>query len=236
MINRVADVSLRQAAIVAGSALLIMVIAAGFAVGFVLESLTVSGDAAATANNIKASEMLFRTGIFSFLIILICDVLATWGFYVFLKPANESLSLLTAWLRLIYTAILGTALLNLVIVLLLLSKADYLAVFETDQVNALVLLFLNAFNSIWSIGLVIFGCHLLLLGYLVFKSGYIPKILGILLVLAALGYLITDLGNLLLPNHENYIATIEQVFIAPMIVGELGFGLWLLIKGGKPPK
>lgn len=98
MTNRNADTSLRQAAIVAGGAIIIMALAAGFAVSFVFESVIVPGDATATANNIKASEMLFRIGIFSWLIIFICDVLAAWGLYVFLKPVNKSLSLLTAWL------------------------------------------------------------------------------------------------------------------------------------------
>lgn len=231
MTNHVTDISLRKAAIAAGLAILVMAIAAGFAIGFVLESLIVPGDAAATANAIKSSEMLFRTGVFSFLIILICDVVAAWALYVFLKPVNKSLSLLTAWLRLVYAAILGTALLNFVMVLLLLSGADYLAALGTDPLHAQVLLFLNAFNGIWAVGLVVFGLHLFVLGYLVFKSGYIPKILGVLLVIAALGYLIINLANLLLLQHEDFKAIIELVLTVPMIIGELLLALWLLFKG-----
>ena len=227
------DTSMRNAAIVAGSSLLIMAIVAGFAVGFVFDSLIVPGDAAATANNVQASESLFRAGIFSWLVILILDVLVAWGLYVFLRPVNKHLSLLSGWLRLAYTAVLGVALLNLVFVLLLSSGADYLKAFESAQLQALVLLFLNAFDGIWSIGLVIFGLHLLVLGYLVLKSGYIPKILGILLVIAAFGYLITDGANLLLPNNEAFISTLEMIFMLPMIVGEVGLALWLLFKGQK---
>ena len=230
--NPIADISLRKAAIVAGVAIIIMALVAGFAYGFVLDTLIVQGDATTTANNIKASEVLFRIGIFSWLAILILDVLVAWALYVFLKRVNNSLSLLAAWLRLMYTAILGTALLNFVIVLLLLSGADYLSVFETDQLHAQVLLFLNAFHDIWSIGLVVFGLHLLALGYLVLKSVYIPKLLGVLLLIASLGYLITNLANLLLPNYEDYKAITELIFIVPMIIGELGLGLWLLIRGG----
>lgn len=88
MINRVAYISLRKAAIVTGVAILIMAIAAVFATDFVLGSLIVPGDAAATTNNIKASEMLFRTGIFSWLIILICDVLAAWGALYFSQTSK----------------------------------------------------------------------------------------------------------------------------------------------------
>ena len=230
MTNRIADISLRQAALVAGGALLIMAITAGFTVGYVFESLIVSEDAAATANNIRASEMLFRTGILGWLIILILDVFVAWALYVLLKPVHKSLSLLTAWLRLVYAAILGTALLNLVLVLLLLSDADYLTVFETNQLHALVSLSLNAFSDIWSIGLVVFGLHLSVLGYLVFKSRYIPTIWGVLLMIAALGYLITNVASLLLPHYEDYKATFEMVFIVPMIIGEVGLAFWLLIK------
>ena len=121
MTNRNTDLSQRKAAIVAGGSILIVAIVAGFATFFVLDTLFVPGDAAATTNNIKASEMLFRTGLLGWLIILICDVLAAWGLYVFFKQVNKSVSLLTAWLRLVYTAILGVALLNFVIVLLLIK-------------------------------------------------------------------------------------------------------------------
>jgi len=230
MTNRIVDVSMRKAAIIAGVAILIMAMAAVFATDFVHERLIVPEDAAATTNNIKGSEMLFRAGVLSWLIILICDVLAAWGLYVFLKPVNKSLSLLMAWFRLVYVAILGAALLNLVIVLLLV-RGDYLAALGIDQLQAQVMLFLNAFNNIWSIGLVVFGFHILVLGYLVFKSGYIPKYLGVLLIIAFFGYLITNIANLLLPDYENYRAIIEWIFLVPMVVGELGLALWLLIKG-----
>ena len=94
--------------------------------------------------------------------------------------------MLTAWFQLVYAAILATALLNFVFVVLLLNGANYLSIFEITQLNAFVTLFLNAFNNIWSIRLVIFGCHLYVLGYLALKSGYIPKIFGVLLITASL--------------------------------------------------
>lgn len=235
MINQMKDLSQRKAAVVAGGALLLMAIAAMFAYGFLLGNLIVPEDASATANKIIASVMLFRIGICSFLVVLVCDVVVAWALYVFLKQVNKSLSLLTAWLRLVYATILGIALLNLVIVLLLLSGADYLTVFITDQLHAQVLLFLKAFNIEWAIGLVVFGFHLFLLGCLVFKSGYIPRILGVLLIIASLCYLITNFANLLLPSYENYKATIEPVLSVPMAIGELSLAFWLLFKGGKRP-
>ena len=236
MTVRFTDISLRQAARIAGFGLLIMFIPAMFAYGFVIGSLVVPGDAAATAENIMASEMLFRTGIFSFLIVIILDVLVAWALYVFLKPVNKSLSLLAAWFRLLYTAVFGFALLNLVTVLRLLSDADYLTVFGTDQLHAQVMLSLNAFSDGWAIGYVcFFSLHLFVLGYLVYKSGYIPRILGVLLIIGGFGYLIDTFALLLLPNYEAYEA-IFSLLIIPTALGEVLLALWLLIKGVKIPE
>ena len=143
------------------------------------------------------------------------------------KPADQTVVLMVS------VAVLGVALLNLVFVLLLSSGADYLKAFESAQLQALVLLFLNAFDGIWSIGLVVFGLHLFLLGYLVYRSGYVPNILGFLLIIASFGYLLTDGANLLLPNNEALISTLEMIFMLPMIIGEVGLALWLLLKGQK---
>jgi hypothetical protein len=229
MTNRIADISLRQAAIVAGVGLLIMTILAPFAEFFVRQSLIVPGDAATTANNIMANELLFRIAICSYLIVAILDVVVAWALYVLLKPVNKSLSLLAAWFRLVYAAILGIALHNLFSVLLLLSGADYLTVFATDQLHTQVMLFLNAFSYGWDIGIVFFGLHLFVLGYLVFKSGYIPRILGVLLIVAPLGYLIDSFGKFLLPNYDATIAMVT-------FIGELLFMFWLLFKGAKIPE
>jgi hypothetical protein len=229
MTNRNADISLRKAAIVAGFGLLIMSILAAFANFYVLPSLIVPGDAATTANNIMANELLFRIGICSFTIVIVLDVVVAWALYVLLKPVNKSLSLLAAWFRLVYATIFGIALANLFSVLRLLSDADYLTVFEIDQLYAQVMLSLNAFSDGWQIGYVFFGLHLFVLGYLVFKSGYIPKILGVLLIIAGLGYLIDSYAIFLLPNYE---ATIGYV----TFIGEVLFMLWLLFKGAKIPE
>jgi hypothetical protein len=226
MTNSTADISLRKAAIVAGLGLLIMTIFYVYADFFVFQNLIVPGDASATANNIMANGMQFRIGVSFILIVLICDVIVAWALYIFLKQVNKGLSLLTAWLRLVYAAMLGIALLNFVIVLILLSGINYLAVFETDQLHAQVLIFINAFYDVWALGLIVFGFHLIILGYLVFKSDYIPRILGVLLMAAGLGYLVDYFGKLLLPNTNLAIS---------MVVGwgELIFMFWLLLKGGK---
>jgi hypothetical protein len=114
------------------------------------------------------------------------------------------------------------------IVLLLLSGAGYFAAFEPSQLDALVLLFLNAREYGVYIWQSVFVLHLVVLGYLVFKSGYFPRVLGVLLILGALGYLTDSFGNILFPNYEPIFGVVVAV---TSIIGELPFFLWLLIKG-----
>lgn len=226
----------RKCALTAGISLIIMALAALFSYGFVHESLVVQGDAKSTLNNIMSSTMLFKAEIFGWLIILICDIVVAWALYIYLKPIQKSLSLLGAWLRLTYATILGIALLNLIVVLLLSTNADYLSLFTTDQLQAHVMLSLDAFDSIWSIGLIIFGGHLLIVGYLAFRSGSIPTVISILLLVASIGYIVIHLCNTFFSPYDRLITILEYVFTVPMIVGELGFGIWLLFKGGKAPR
>ena len=216
--------SLAAAALIAGIGLLIMVIAAPFAELYVYPKLIVSGNATATAQNIIANKTLFTAAIFGYLITFVCDLIVAWALYVLLKPVNENLSLLTAWFRLVYTVIALVALLNLVTVLRLLNSSNTLTLFSPDQFAAQVILALNAFRSNWYFGLLFFGIHLGLLGYLVFRSNYIPKILGVLLVVAGLGYLLTNLKPFLFPD-------INLDFAEYTFYGELIFMLWLLVKG-----
>ncbi len=184
------------------------------------------GDLVKTANNIIASEGLFRIGICCFLITAILDVIVAWALYVFLKPVNKSLSMLTAWFRIVYATMLGIVLIHLISALQLLSNVAYLSVFETKQLHAQMMLSLNTFSFGWEFALIIFGFHLLLLGYLVFKSGYMPKFLGILLIIASLGYLIDGFGKILLSHYNVSIAAFT-------FIGEVVLIFWLLIKGRK---
>ena len=185
MTNRTADISLRQAARVAGFGYLIVFILAGFANSIAFENLIVPGDAATTANNIIANESLFRFGIAGWVIVLAFDAVVAWALYVLLKPVSRSLSLLAAWFRLVFVAIFASALVNLSSVLQLFSGADYLTVFEPSQLHAQAMLFLNTYEYGVTISFVFFGIHIFVLGYLIFKSGYIPKILGVFLIVCS---------------------------------------------------
>ncbi|MFJ6209692.1 DUF4386 domain-containing protein [Lysinibacillus sp. NPDC092081] len=225
----------RKSALIGGTALIIMALAAFFSYGFVHENLVLQGDATATFNNLKSSNTLFKAGIFGWIIILITDIVVTWAFYIFLEPINRSLALLAAWLRLTYTTILGVAILNLVFVLLLSNSTDNFS-FNINQLQAHVMFFLKAFETVWAIDLIIFGGHLMVIGYIAFKSSEIPKVISILLLLAATGYIIINVFISFFSQYDEVISILKFIFNVPMILGELGFGIWLLIKGGKVSK
>lgn len=225
-----------KSALTAGISLIIMALAAFYSYGFIHGSLVVQGDAGATFNNIVSSNNLFKAEIFGWVIILLCDIVVAWAFYIFLKPINQNLSLLGAWLRLSYAALLGIAILCLIFVLVLSKHKNDLSSFHIEQLQALMMLFFAAFESIWSIGLVIFGGHLLIVGYLAFKSDSIPKVISILLLLASIGYMSIHLSKTFLSQYDTVISTLNLLFSVPMIAGELGFGIWLLFRGGKLPR
>jgi hypothetical protein len=146
--------------------------------------------------------------------------------YVLIKPVSKTLALVVAFSRLAMTVIQGINLLNSFFALLLISGAGYLTVFEPGQLHALGMLFLNAHQSVVLIWGLAFALHLLVLGYLVYKSGYIPRFVGVLLVIASLCYLIQSFGNILLPNSEGKFALVGFLSIV-----EIALPLWLLIKG-----
>jgi hypothetical protein len=143
--------------------------------------------------------------------------------------------MLAATFRLTQASILGVNLLNLFLALPLLSGAVYLSSLGTDQLQALGLFFLEAHAVGYSLGLVFFAMNCLFLGYLIFKSGYLPKVLGLLLFLAAAGYLVDGFGKVLLPTYDLYAEIFAQIVLIPAFVGELAVCLWLLIKGVKVP-
>jgi hypothetical protein len=222
------NASRRKAALVAGTGLLAMTIFAVGAISFVFKKLIVYGDAGATVNNILAGEMQFRIGIACLFIVAVLDVIVAWALYVFLEATSKNLSLLTAWFRLVYAAILGVALFSYTDVLRLLGGANYMKEVEVSQWHAEVMLSLRSFDDGWAIGLMFFGIHLVLLGYLVFKSGYVPRMLGIVLGIAGAAYLTDGFSNFMLPKHTINIAE----FLG---WGELLFMLWLLYTGLKAP-
>ncbi len=219
------ETSLSKAALVAGIGLLIMVIAAPYAEFYAYGGLIVWGDARETAQNITENKARFLSGLFGYLITLICDVFVAWALYILLRPVSRTVSLLTAWFRLVYAVLALAALSNVARALHMLRAPEYLSVFETDQLHAQVMLALRAVGHGWDLGFAFFSIHLGLLGFLVLRSGYIPKILGVLLMINGLGYFIEYvLKPYLFPEAGTG-------FLMATYFGEVVFMLWLLVKG-----
>jgi hypothetical protein len=222
-VNSTSKISLNAFGLIAGLGILLMS-TSPYAEFMVYGKLVDSGNAAITFKNITTHETLFISGILSYLFNFICDIIVAWALYGLLKPVDDSLSLLTAWFQLVYAVISLVATVHLTTVLRLIHPADYLAVFSPEQLHGLVMQSLSAFRDEWSFGFFFFACHLIMLGYLVFRSGYIPWIMGICLIIAGLGYLINTLRPFLYPK-----ANLD--FITITYFGELIFMFWLLIKG-----
>jgi len=224
--------SLTKTARLTGLLYLIIIICGIFSEMYVRANIIVPGDATATADNILASESLFRIGFVSDLIMIICDIAIAVTFYVLLKPVSKKLALIAATFRLIQACVLGVNLLNYITPLILLSGDEYLSVFQGELLNANVMIYLDAFKYGYDIALVFFGVSCLILGYLFIKSAYLPKFLGVLLIFAALSYLIGSTVLFLLPNWTSIISPIYII----AFISELTLCFWLLTKKVSIPK
>ena len=220
--------SIQKTARFAGVLYIIITVAAIIAHQYVPSMLIVPGDAAKTAENIATSETLFRVGgVGSELIIPLSEIILSVVLYVLLKPVNKTLSILAAVSRLAMTTIHGINLINYYFVLLLVTGTGYVTAFGAEQSQALVSLFLDAHHYGFTIGIAFLTIHVFVLGYLILKSGYFPSVLGVLFLLAGVGYLVDSLALLLSTSYDT-----TPIFIAiPIALAEIVFPLWLLIKG-----
>lgn len=215
-------ISHRRVALTAAIGLLLMAVLAPLAHFGVLQNLFVSGDAAATVENIIASGGLFRLAIATLLVVTFLDILVAWALYVLLKPVNETLALLVGWLRLAAPAVFAVALANLLDVAKLLGTAEP-SVLGPDQAGAQVMASIASFGNGWDMSLAIFGLHLVGLGYLLFKSVDFPRFLGVLVVVAGGGYLADTFARILVPDFE-------FTFGVFTFVGEALLIFWLFSK------
>jgi hypothetical protein len=230
MENQFDQLSIRATTRAAGLMYLLIVVCSTFCILYVPSKLFVNGDADATARNIVAFDAIFRLGMLCDIIVFLGEIVLTVLLYKLLKPVSSNLSMIAAIYRLAMTFIMGINLLNYFFVLVFLSGAPYLAVFETDQLNALVMLFVSIHKYGEYIWTIFFALHLMVLGYLVFKSGFFPQFPGVFMMAGSVGHLLESFRNFLLPDNET-ISMITSVFLLFSFVGEISFALWLLIKG-----
>ena len=195
--------------------------------------LIVFGDAATTASNIATHEWQFRIGFVGDLLAGVLFFLAAWALYALLKPVNKNLALLFLLLNLGGVAVRFAIDLNYVAALLLSSGADTLKAFQADQLQALAMAFLYLQKNGYWVSNIFFGAWLFPLGYLVFKSGFLPRILGIVLMVSCITWTTTSLLYLLyVPGYT----AITYISFPLGFIAEFGLTLWLLIKGVKEQK
>jgi Domain of unknown function (DUF4386) len=211
--------SVRTASLTAGAGLLLMAALSVFGNFVAIAGLVTKGDAARTAKDITASESLFRLGILSMLIVVALDVVVACALYRVFSPVSKSGSMLAAALRLAYAGVFMVAIGQLLGVLRLLGNDGYLSVFGSDQLHAEALLGINAFTDLWHASLLLFHLHLhlLVIGYLAYRSNYVPKFLSVLVAIAGLGYATDTVGAVL--SRGTWTGVSSFTFRAPIDPG-----------------
>ena len=212
---------------IGGMAYLFIIIAGAFGQLVIREKMWVSGNPAATAANIAASPLLWRIGITGDLLMHVCDLIVAVVYYKLLRPINKDLALLAILFGMIQTAVLVANKMNLVMPLLL-ENTDTLKAFTTEQLQAWSYLSIRVHNYGFGIGLIFFGFECLIDGYLIIRSGYLPKTLGVMVQIAGLCYLVNSFVMILSPT---LFAKMSMLILLPPFVGELSICLWLIFKG-----
>ncbi len=207
----------------AGGLLLITMVAGFFGELYVPGQIMVSGDAAATARNLAGSNFLFRAGFAVYLVEAVCDVALSLIFYVLLKPVSRDLALLAAFFGLVSTSLFGVAELFYFAASLFIDGS--VKAFSHDQLDAFALLSLKLYDVGGGIFMVFYGIASILRGFLIYRSGYLPRALGVLLALAGMGFVIRNFALVLAP------AWASDLFLAPMSLAVLSMAVWFLAKG-----
>ncbi|MBV8056935.1 MAG: DUF4386 domain-containing protein [Deltaproteobacteria bacterium] len=228
MTERIAEPSPRLKARIAGGLYLINIVAGAFHYGFVRAAMVVPGDAGATAANILKHEMVYRLGFVAAIILLLCNVPLALIFYDLFKVVNRSLSALVVFFTLVATAIETANLLNYFAPLILLDGGRYSSALTAQQLQALAYIALALQAIGFNLAVVFFAFYDLLIGYLIFRSTFVPRTVGVLMAIGGLCYLTNSFANFLAPGFAAYLL---PYILAPSGVAELSFCLWLLVLG-----
>lgn len=218
----------RRAARIAGISYILIYALAIFANFAVVEGLVVADDAAATVANITESIGLFRFGLIAFLVVFLLDVIVSWALHMIFRHVDRDVSLVTAWFRLTYTVFLGAGLVYFFEVVQLLGDSTAVAALSSEQINAQVMVAMKSFEATWLIGLAAFGIHLMLLGRMAQRSGWVPKAMAWLIIAAGAAYVVDTAAHGLFSNYESYASIFLAIVAIPSMIGEGWLGLWLL--------
>jgi hypothetical protein len=213
---------------IGGALYLIIIVLGAFAEGFVSNKLVAPGDIAATAHNIMGAPMLWKLSVAGDLIVVLCAVPLLWIEYLLLRPVSKQLIVLGVMFNLVSLAVESISKLFLLAISPTLGNAQYLKAFGPEQLQVLANLAFESHDIAFNIALIFFGLTCLVNGHLIFKSGYLPKFIGVLMQIAGLSYLIACFAALFAPTLSDQLT---PAILIPPLIGESSFCLWLLIKG-----
>ena len=205
---------------ITGYTLLLMALIAGFSFGFAFPKIYNPSSLDFAQSKLVENLQLYKFMLLGILIVVLLDVLVSWTLYIYFKKDNYKLALLSAFLRIIYSLILGLAIYYL-----------FKNISELD--NKIIIENYNSFQNIWSIGLIVFGTHLLIVGVLMKLHKLVPRILYYLTMIAGVSYILVHLLKTTLPQLTELNTNLNNILALPMALGELGLAVWLIIKGGK---
>lgn len=218
----------RFVARVGGVLYLIIIVIGALGETVVRGSIVVRGNATATAANLRSMEGLWRLGVAGELVLLTCSIALALILYILLRPVNRDLAQAAIFFNLVTLAIEGVAAVSLAAALFPLSSAAYMSAFTPEQISALAMLSVRSHTAGFNIALIFFGVECVILGYLIFRAGYMPRAIGVLMQLAGGCYLINCFAFILSPPLSSRIV---PAILIPCLIGELSLALWLLVKG-----
>lgn len=188
-------------------------------------TVMLTGDAATTAAQLRANDDLFRLGFAAYLVEAFSDVVVAWLFYVLLKPVHRDLALLGAFFGLVSMLVFAVTKLLYFAAPNFLSGNSYLTAFPPEQADALASLFLSLYGALSSISMLFYGTGWVFRGYLTYRSTYLPRWLGALMIAAGLGFAAMPITELLAPDHAS------DILLAPMFLNLIAVTIWMLVKG-----
>lgn len=218
-----ANRTIQNAGLVAGVCLLAMTGLSIYGIVMTIDRLWVHGDALKTAANIAGSEGAFRVGVACFALVAVLDVAVAWALKVLFDPVSPLLSSLAATIRVAYAAVMMVAAGHLVTATRLLTEDQRAAGLNVTERQAQALLQITSFDAVWHAGLILFGCHLLVLGTLAIRARFIPTWLGVLLLPAGAGYIVDSIGLVVIRDYSLNIGAVT-------FVGEALLMVWLLVR------
>jgi Domain of unknown function (DUF4386) len=211
-----------------GGVLYLTIIALGIVGEAVIRARIVGGDPAATAINLHTLEWLWRTGVVSEVILLVCATFLSVILYTLLRQVNAELALLVVVLNVVSIAIEGVAAVSLANALSPVTASAYRQALSEGQLAAMATMAIRSHTAGFSVALVFFGFECIVLGYLIYCSAYLPRALGVLMSIAGAGYIVNSVVWLLSPTLSR---SVFPLIAGPAFIGELSFALWLLARG-----